>query len=136
MSTNELVPCLCEKCKGVPRKKRTERAHRAAEKKAAGSGSRFSEWYQGRSRKPAAIGESDEESSMTSTDSDADADASERPKKRQRFPVCICSLNPKQILTLKIQESVPTDAQDDVTVTVDFDVVVSKSFVLFPVLQY
>ncbi|KAM6491300.1 hypothetical protein JOM56_013539 [Amanita muscaria] len=91
---NDLVPCHCDKCKGVPRNRRTERAHRAARRKqeteAQAGTSRFSEWYQAQGQRfaTAKTGSPDLEEEELSSDSSLsntrDSEGSKRPKKRPR----------------------------------------------------
>lgn len=91
---NDLVPCNCDKCKGVPRNRRTERAHRAARRKqeteAQAGTSRFSEWYQAQGQRfaTAKTGSPDLEEEDLSSDSSLsnarDSEGSKRPKKRPR----------------------------------------------------
>jgi hypothetical protein len=88
MKQGGLIPCHCQKCKGCPRKKRTERLHRAARQQAEVID--FANWRKSRIRENARISRkqstvvSSSESKPASQSSDNSESDLERPAKRQR----------------------------------------------------
>ena len=95
MSRNsDSVPCFCEKCNDVWRKKRTERKHRAAAQKGArvdgnNSGIDFAEWQQETTGNHPAPSKESVEICSESSDSDDDLqdnfNGADRPMKRRRI---------------------------------------------------
>jgi hypothetical protein len=142
-----LVPCYCQKCKGCPRKKRTERLHHAAAQKAGTVNKQadiieFADWKNSRLRGHAGTsqvfgkqnrktGDDLESSSSDSETSSQSSDSSkgdcERPLKRQRIvevdQVCMQLYQITYVIQFRSQgTSVVQDNASDHDVDLDLDI--------------